>query len=156
MPLSNPTSGDPTVAPVPIEFVGNGVPTSTFWENTVARIINWLAFGMRGIATEPDGGAMEIDYSAPVWILGAPTAERYVNVRHDTGPTLLGGERVFVKRPAAGNFPYHLRNGAGAGASIVTFPALTSTGAYIYYDLASTSWKLLLPGEGATPGAQAD
>lgn len=155
MPLSNPTSGDPTVAPVPIEFVGNGVPASTFWENTVTRIINWLAFNMRGIATEPDGGAMEIDYSAPVWILATPTANRTVRIMHTTGPTLLGGERLTVKRPAAGAFAYAIKREGSAGA-IVTLPASTSTGAELYYDLASTSWKLLLPGEGAIPGADAD
>lgn len=154
--MSLPTSsGDPTVAPVPIERAGNGVVTSTFWANTFDRIMNWLAFFMRSVAAEPDGASMEIDYTSQTWVLATPTVGRTVFVKHTTGPTLLGGERIYVKRPGAGAFAYALKN-EGEAAAIVTLPASISTGAVLYYVLASTKWHLLVPGEGCIPGADAD
>lgn len=149
------SSGDPAIAPVPVERAGNGIVTSTFWANTFDRIMNWLAFGMRGVAFEPDGAAMEIDYSSPVWILDTPTANRTVRVKHTTGPTLLGGERITVKRPTAGAFAYSIKR-EGAAAGIVGLPASTCTAAILYYDATAVAWKLLLPGESAIPGADAD
>lgn len=149
------SSGDPAIAPTPVERAGNGVVTSTFWANTFDRIMNWLAFFMRSQAAEPDGASMEIDYSSQMWVLAGPTTNRTVVVKHTTGPTLLGGERLYVKRPATGAFAYALKR-EGAAAAIVTLPASISTGAVLYYDIATTEWRLLLPGEGAIPGADAD
>ncbi len=149
------TSGDPTIAPIPIERAGNGAATSTYWPNTFDRLVNWLAFIMRGVAAEPDGASMEIDYSSTSWKLASPTAVRTVTVKHTTGPTLLGGERMFVRRPNTGAFAYAIKN-EGAAAAIVSLPASTSCGAELIYDLANTKWSLLLAGVGAVPGADAD
>ena len=107
------------------------------------------------VAFEPDGPAMEIDYSSPVWILDTPTANRTVRVKHTTGPTLLGGERITVKRPTTGAFAYSIKR-EGAAAGIVGLPASTCTAAILYYDATAVAWKLLLPGESAIPGADAD
>lgn len=149
------SSGDPTIAPVPVERAGNGVPTSTYWANTFDRMMNWLAFFMRSTAGEPDGASMEIDYSSQLWVLAAPSAARTVVVKNTTGPTLLGGERIYVKRVGGGAFPYALKR-EGAAAAIVTLPGSITTGAVLYYDGTAAAWKLLLPGEGAIPGADAD
>lgn len=149
------SSGDPAIAPVPVERAGNGQVSSTFWANTFDRMMNWLAFFMRSTADEPDGAAMEIDYSSQMWVLAAPTTNRTVRVKNTTGPTLLGGERLYVKRVGGGAFAYALKR-EGAAAAIVTLPASTTTGAVLYYDGTAAAWKLLLPGEGAIPGADAD
>ena len=150
------TSGDPTIAPIPVERAGNDQPSSTFWANTFDRIMNWMAFNMRSVGTLADGASMTIDYSRRTWILPVPTAARTVRVQHSTGPTLLGGEQIYVKRPGGGAFAYAIKEeGVGAGA-IVTLPASITTGAVLYYDLAQTAWRLLIPGEGAIPGVEAD